>query len=199
MMNAPDKLTSLTLLERVRARDEEAWRRLLALYGPLVLRWCARSGVTGQDADDVQQEVFQAVAAGLEGFRREREADSFRGWLGGITRNKVLDHFRRRQKHPEAQGGTEAQLQLGQLAEQEQVEDDPADLSDLYHRALQLVRNDFEPRTWEAFWRAAVEGQRPDLIAADLGVTPAAVRKAKSRVLHRLREELGELLPAAPQ
>jgi DNA-directed RNA polymerase specialized sigma24 family protein len=66
-------------------------------------------------------------------------------------------------------------------------------------RALQLERNDFEPRTWEAFWRAAVEGQRPDLIAADLGAMPAAVRKAKSRVLHRLREELGELLPAAPK
>lgn len=196
-MNASDKLTSLTLLERVRGRDEDAWRRLVSLYGPLVLRWCSRSGVTGLDADDVQQEVFQAIATGLESFRRDREGDSFRGWLRGITRNKVHDHFRRRAKHPEAQGGADAHLQLGQVADQEWPEDEAADLSDLYQRALELVRSDFEPRTWEAFWRAAVEGQRPDLIAAELGVSSAAVRKAKSRVLRRLREELGELLPAA--
>ena len=39
-----------------------------------------------------------------------------------------------------------------------------------------------------------VDGQMPADIAADLGVTPAAVRKAKSRVLHRLRQEIGDLI-----
>ncbi len=73
-------------------------------------------------------------------------------------------------------------------------EDSADDLSGLYRRALELVRAEFEERTWEAFWRAAVEGQPPDLIARDLGVTPAAVRKAKSRVLHRLRQEVGDLI-----
>ena len=64
----------------------------------------------------------------------------------------------------------------------------------LLRRALELIRGEFEGRTWEAFWRAAVEGQSPDLIAADMGVTPAAVRKAKSRVLLRLRQEIGDLI-----
>jgi RNA polymerase sigma-70 factor (ECF subfamily) len=41
---------------------------------------------------------------------------------------------------------------------------------------------------------AAVEGQAPAEIAADLGMTAAAVRKAKSRVLLRLREEIGDLI-----
>ncbi|HVA51598.1 MAG TPA: RNA polymerase sigma factor [Pirellulales bacterium] len=195
-MNPPDKQTSLTLLGRVRDGDEEAWRRLVHLYGPLVARWCGHRGVTGQDADDIQQEVFQAVATGLEGFRRDRPGDTFRGWLRGVTRNKLLDHFRRRGKDPQAQGGTEAHLQLQQVAEQEWPDDTAEELSGVYHRALELVQGEFEQRTWEAFWRAAVEGQSPALIAADLGVTPAAVRKAKSRVLHRLREELGELLPS---
>lgn len=194
-MNPPDKLTSLTLLQRVRDRDEEAWRRLMHLYGPLVLRWCGHGGVVGQDADDVQQEVFQAVATGLDSFRRDREGDTFRGWLRGITRNKVLDHYRRRERIPEAQGGTDAYRQLQSLADQAWPDDTGDDLDGVYHRALELVKGEFEERTWDAFWRAAVEGQSPDLIAADLGVTAAAVRKAKSRVLHRLREELGELLP----
>jgi RNA polymerase sigma-70 factor (ECF subfamily) len=56
------------------------------------------------------------------------------------------------------------------------------------------VRDEFEERTWQAFWLTAVEGRPADDVAADLGVSAAAVRKAKSRVLHRLKEELGELL-----
>jgi RNA polymerase sigma-70 factor (ECF subfamily) len=193
-MNPPEKSTSLTLLERVRDRNDEAWERLLRLYGPLVERWCAHWGIRGQDADDVRQEVFQAVAMNLDGFRRERTGDTFRGWLRIITRNKLIDHSRRRERQPEAQGGTEAQRQMQQLAQQELPEDSADDLGGLYHRALELVRAEFETRTWEAFWRCAVDGQPPDLIAKDLGVTPAAVRKAKSRVLLRLRQEIGDLI-----
>jgi RNA polymerase sigma-70 factor (ECF subfamily) len=189
-----DNSTSPTLLDRVRSRDETAWANLLRLYGPLVERWCGHWGVRGADVEDVRQDVFQAVAAGLDSFRRERTGDTFRGWLRVITRNKLIDHSRRRQRHPEAQGGSEAHLQLQQVAEQQLPEDSQEDLSGLYHRALELVRGEFEVRTWEAFWRAAVEGQTPAVIAADLGVTPAAVRKAKSRVLLRLRQEIGDLI-----
>jgi RNA polymerase sigma-70 factor (ECF subfamily) len=193
-MAAPNESTSVSLLERVRDRDAQAWRRLLHLYTPLIARWCSYRGVFGQDADDVQQEVFQAVAMGLDGFHRNQQGDTFRGWLRGITRHKLLDHFRRRQKQPEAQGGTDAQRQMQQLADQDLPEDSADDLSSLYHRGLELVRAEFEERTWQAFWRAAVDGHSPAVIGADLGVTPAAVRKAKSRVLHRLREEVGDLI-----
>jgi RNA polymerase sigma-70 factor, ECF subfamily len=192
-MATPDKTTSVTLLERVRDRDEEAWRRLLFLYGPLIARWCSHWGVRDQDAADIQQEVFLAVAAGVDAFRRDRPGDTFRGWLRGITRNKLLDRYRRR-SGPEAQGGTESHLLLQQVPEPELPDDAEEDVQGLYHRALELVRGEFESRTWEAFWRAAVDGHAPADIAADLGVTPAAVRKAKSRVLHRLRQELGELI-----
>ena len=48
-------------------------------------------------------------------------------------------------------------------------------------------------RTWQAFWRTAVEGQAPKNVAAELGVRPDAVRMAKSRVLRRLRDELPDL------
>ena len=50
------------------------------------------------------------------------------------------------------------------------------------------------------FWLTAVEDRKPADVAARFGVTPAAVRKAKLRVLRRLREEIGDLLDwsAAP-
>jgi RNA polymerase sigma-70 factor (ECF subfamily) len=93
-----------------------------------------------------------------------------------------------------AQGGTDAHRQFQRVAEQELPDDSAEDLSGLYHRGLELVRGEFEEKTWQACWRVAVDGQSPAVIAADLGVTPAAVRKAKSRVLHRLREEIGDLI-----
>jgi RNA polymerase sigma-70 factor (ECF subfamily) len=193
-MGPADRSTSLTLLQRIRERDQEAWRRLLHLYAPLVASWCASKGIRDQDADDVQQEVFRAVATSLDNFRRDRPGDTFRGWLRGITRNKLTDHFRSRQTRPEARGGTDAHQLLQQVPEAELHEDSDQELSGLYRRALELVRCEFEDRTWTAFWRAAVECQDVTDIAADLGVTPAAVRKAKSRVLHRLRQEIGDVI-----
>jgi RNA polymerase sigma-70 factor (ECF subfamily) len=189
-----DKTTSRTLLERARNNDEDAWCRLVNLYAPLVAHWCSHGGVRGADADDIQQQVFQAVVRNLEDFRRDRPGDTFRGWLRIITRNKLLDYFRRQENQPQALGGTDAHRQMQQVADYELPEDDNEDLGGLYHRALELVRNEFENRTWQAFWKVAVEGQTAGDVAAELEMTPTAVRKAKSRVLLRLRQEIGDLI-----
>jgi RNA polymerase sigma-70 factor, ECF subfamily len=190
-----ERTTSLTLLQRARARDQTAWGRLLDLYKPLVHYWCQQWGVRGADADDIQQEVFQAVAAGLADFSHDRAGATFRGWLRGITRHKLLDYFRREGSRPVAHGGTDAQLLLGQIPNPDTpLPDAPAAvLLGLYHRALQLLQTDFEQHTWQAFWRTAVDGVPVAEIAAELAMTPAAVRKAKSRVLRRLREEIGDV------
>jgi RNA polymerase sigma-70 factor, ECF subfamily len=191
-----DRPTSRTLLERVRSHDQLAWHRLVNLYAPLVGYWCRRWGLRGADVDDVRQDVFGALATALPSFRTDQPNASFRGWLRGITRHKLLEHQRRHGRHPQAQGGTAAQFQFAAVPDAtDPTEDDPPEeLSDLYHRALELVRSEFEVKTWQMFWRAAVENHPVDLIAADEGVSAAAVRKAKSRVLRRLKAEVGDLL-----
>jgi RNA polymerase sigma-70 factor (ECF subfamily) len=194
----PSSISS-TLLERVRARRPEAWERLVDLYGPVVYHWCRRSGLGPEDAADVVQEVFTAVAVHVAEFRRDRPSDSFGAWLRTITRNKVRDHYRRRQGRPEAPGGTEAHEQLAEIGDPAEPSDPSAAGDDglgawLSRRGLDLVRAEFENRTWEAFWRTAVEGHAPAHVAEDLGMSVQAVYKAKSRVLRRLRQELDELL-----
>ena len=42
--------------------------------------------------------------------------------------------------------------------------------------------------------RRSVEGQAPADVAARFGVSPNAIRLSKSRVLHRLKEQFGELI-----
>jgi RNA polymerase sigma-70 factor (ECF subfamily) len=198
----PSTSTSRSLLDRVRADDPAAWDRLVALYAPLVLHWCRRWALREPDAADVFQEVFRAVARHVRGFRKDRPGDTFRGWLRAITRNKVRDHFRALLQEPQGAGGSEAQARLAQLPapdppEEESAEERSADEraeSALVHRALEMIRPEFEERTWQAFWRTAVDGRAPRDVAAELAMSPGAVRVAKCRVLHRLREELGDVL-----
>lgn len=64
----------------------------------------------------------------------------------------------------------------------------------MWRRALELVRQEFEERTFEMFWLTAIENRSPRAVAADKDVSPAAVRMAKSRILRRLKEEFGELI-----
>ena len=64
--------TSLSLLQRLKDQDSEVWGRLVDLYGPLVFLWCRRLGLNREDAKDVAQEVWVAVAANIGSFRRQR-------------------------------------------------------------------------------------------------------------------------------
>lgn len=185
----------MTLLQRLRAREQDAWSRMLHLYTPLVRGWCCHQGVQGADADDVAQEVFQAVATGLKQFQKDRPGDTFRGWLRGITRHKLVDLFRRKSTQPQGEGGTAAGQQLQQVPQPEVTlpEDTPNEVAELYRRAVELVQTEFESNTWRAFWRTAVDGQPPADVAHELGMSAAAVRMAKSRVLHRLKQEIGDV------
>jgi RNA polymerase sigma-70 factor (ECF subfamily) len=181
----------------VQAQRPEAWQRLADLYGPVVYRWCRQSGVEREEAADLVQEVFSAVAIAVPSFRRDAPSGSFRAWLAGITRHKIADYYRRRQNRPVARGGTDAHEQMMQVSEPvEKTESTFTDEADslIYRRAIDLVRAEFENRTWEAFWKTTVDGRPPRDVADDLGMTVLAVYKAKSRVLRRLRQELGGLV-----
>ena len=116
-MDPQQRSTSVTLLERLRANEPDAWRAMVHLYTPLVYHWCARGGLRGADVEDVAQEVFRAGAASMDRFRREREGDTFRGWLRGITRNIIREHYRRRGRQPQAAGGTDAFQKLQEVAD----------------------------------------------------------------------------------
>lgn len=191
--------TSRSLLVRLQENEAEAWDRLVALYTPLVYFWCKKLDLPEQDTADVIQDVFKTVAVNIGKFRKDRPQDTFRGWLRTITRSRTIDHFRRQAKQPNAPGGSVAQRCLAEIpASPEDDEVDPKEDEQidnaLFLRALELIRKDFQETTWQAFWRVVVDGMAPKDVAEELAMRPGTVRVAKSRVLHRLRSELGELM-----
>lgn len=188
--------TSVSLLVRVKARDPEAWQRLVALYGPLVLRWARTYLPTQADAEDVVQEVFRSVFLGIDRFRKERPTDRFRSWLWSIMRRRVVDHYRRNEGEIRAAGGDDATAAL--LNVRDVPLDDPEEeasfVSEVILRALELVRAEFEERTWQACWRTTVDGESAADVGAALGMSTGAVYIARSRVLKRLKGELEGLI-----
>jgi RNA polymerase sigma-70 factor (ECF subfamily) len=191
--------TSSSLIQRIKAQDADAWTKLVRLYGPLADFWLGREGLEGADVEDVFQDVFATVARGIADFRKDRPGDTFRGWLRTIVHSRAVDHFRRSRGRLQAVGGSEFQQRLQNIqAPASSGADGPEEarqIQEVRLRALELIRPQFEPRTWEAFWRVTVEGHTTADVARDQGITPSAVRLAKSRVLRRLREELGDLEP----
>jgi RNA polymerase sigma-70 factor (ECF subfamily) len=190
--------TSSSLLQRVKQHEAAAWDRMVHLYSPLIYDWCRQQGLQPADAADISQEVFRAVARTVARFRRERPGDSFRGWLWTVTRNKIRDFFRAKGHQEEVIGETGMFQHLNQIPECEPdlaSDSTPSEITNNpVGRAIELMRAEFEERTWQAFWRVTVDQCLTADVAEELGISVNAVRKAKSRVLRRMREEFGDLL-----
>jgi RNA polymerase sigma-70 factor (ECF subfamily) len=185
---------SSSLLDRIQQMQPDAWAQVVTVFSPIVYRWCRQSGLPAHDATDVVQEVFSNVARGIGRFQRRKAEGSFRSWLATVTRNCVRDHHRRQIRQPQAAGGTAALMQMNQLQESLDHSISEANLNEsLPRRVLDLVESEFEPTTWQAFWLMTVEGVSAAEVAQRLQLNVASVYQAKSRVLRRFRQRLGEL------
>ncbi len=183
--------TSLTLLAKMSLRDQEAWVRFVRLYGPLVYTWARNAGLQPTDVADLTQEVFQVVDRRLHTFDFVRKpCGAFRSWLWGITRLRILDHFRRRGREVVGTGGPHSEQRFLQISDQisEPTSIDGNTVEDLLiSSAVRIVKADSEASTWNAFWRMAVLGHSAQEIETDLGMTAKAVRQAKFRITKKLR------------
>ena len=183
--------TSQSLLVGLRLGDPQAWQKLVSLYRPLIYYWCRQADIAPNDTADIVQEVFRKVHGAIAKFRRDREGDTFRGWLRMLTRNTIIDHGRR--TPPAPRGGTTAHEQLQQIADSEWTDaDEERAYSDLMQRALEAIRPAYSERVWRAFELTVIHERPAHDVAQELGISYDAVRQAKSRILRRLREELGD-------
>jgi RNA polymerase sigma-70 factor (ECF subfamily) len=187
--------TSRTLLERLKdQRDAQAWQVWTSAYEPWLRGWLARHGLQSADVDDVLQDVLAAVWRGIPQFVHNGRRGSFRAWLRGVLANKVSDFFR--QNRPREERSPEWLAQLADPASELSRQWDQEHNQQLIRRLLGVIQADFEPRTWEAFRLLILEDRPAAEVAQVCGMSLGAVYTVKSRVLARLREELGGLVEA---
>lgn len=194
-MSRTESSTSVSLLDSVRRGDQEAWSRFAAIYVPLVYQWARQARLQEDDARDVSQEVFLSVIKNLPGFRAEEPGQSLRAWLRTITKNAVIDLFRRKKRQNEESWVSRADLEWLDEEDEEAVREREEERKLLLRRAFEVVKVDFEPVTWQMFWQVTVEELPAAEVAAQRGVSAWAVYKARSRVLSRVREALADFFP----
>ena len=81
------------LLRRCMAGDAAAWEEIVQRYHRRIYNICYRFAGSGDDAQDLTQDVFIKMYKTLDTYDVERGA--FMTWVTTITRNLLVDHFRK--------------------------------------------------------------------------------------------------------
>lgn len=82
-----------SLVARCLRGDETAWEDLIRANTRKVYALCYRFTGSGSEAQDLTQEVFLRVFKTIKSFRSDE--GSFSTWLSRVTRNLLIDHYRR--------------------------------------------------------------------------------------------------------
>jgi RNA polymerase sigma-70 factor (ECF subfamily) len=183
--------TRASLLLRLRdPRDGAAWEEFVRLYAPLVYGYLRKQGLQDADAADLSQQVLGAVAGAVGRLEYDPGRGAFRNWLFTIVRRKLADWRAAERNRVRGSGDAAVHAVLEQVVAPPGLDADwEAEWKrQVFVRACERVRGEVSAATWQAFWRTAVEGRPGKQVAADLGLTVAAVYHARSRVLARLRE-----------
>ncbi len=88
-----DAQVAALLVRRCVAGDAVAWEEIVQRYNRRIYNICYRFAGSADDAQDLTQEVFIKMYRTLKTYDVERGA--FMTWVTTITRNLLVDHFRK--------------------------------------------------------------------------------------------------------
>lgn len=187
MDNLPE--TDLSLIAQLRdPENHAAWESFLRLYEPVVFRLARRKGLQDADAQDVCQRVTVSLMHAISGWQ-PIPGKPFRMWLGTIARNAICNALTRRPRDV-GSGSSGVEELLYQVVEQTE-ESDAFRLElrrSFFRQAMEVVRPEFAPATWELFWETEIANRSPSDVASAFGKSVGSVYVARCRVIKRLRE-----------
>lgn len=180
--------TSHSILRAAVEGDGESWSRIAYIYAPLIAKWGRNRGIPRTEIEDYVQMVFASLVVSISSY--DREVAPFRAWLKTICERRIVDYFRK------ASPATPLGDKTAEVPSWEEPDSDEWEQSKamIFVRACEMIRTEFAERTYEMFSMTAIRGRETAEVAQIMGVTSAAVRKAKSRVVTRLREVLADEL-----
>lgn len=175
------------VISRCLSGDNAAWEDIVKLHTKRVYNFCYRFTGSWHDAEDLTQEVFMRVYKTLKSYNAQE--GSFSTWLMSVTRNLLVDHYRKHKK------------EAGDVALEEvfeTVENNPSRTKTAVDQIstgdkIEIVRwglSRLSPDLREAVVLRDCEDMRYDEIAAVLRVPEGTV---KSRI-NRGRIELARIL-----
>lgn len=185
---------AMPLLPRIAAGDERAVRECVARYGALVWSLVRRWSPDGQEAEDAVQDVFIDLWRSAARFDATRATEP--GWVAMVTRRRLIDRMRKRQRLPE----------LESIADEINVADERAeDVAHDMDRAARVdqaraVLNELPVAQRRMLELSLLEGKTHDEIARETDTPLGTVKSHIRRGLKRARDLLqGAAMTAAEE
>jgi len=175
------------LVSRCLAGDESAWEELVKTHTRRVYGICLRFTGKDSEAQDLTQDVFLRVFRTVRSFRSGE--GSFTVWLTRLTRNLLIDHYRRTKKD-RITDSIENQLPMIEESARAETRADSALAGREASEALEAALGRLSPELRETIILRDLEEMEYREIAQALGVPEGTV---KSR-LNRGRAELARVL-----
>ena len=202
--------TRMSLIDRLSDwEDQRTWDEFYQTYWRLIYSVSLKAGLGADEAMDVVQETVLTIAKQWRtGGKYDPGKGSFKTWLLNITRWRIADQYRKKQRNPAAmnQGGGSrgADGELRSTATIERLEDDDGDVlerlwdiewkSNLSRVALDKVKHKVSPKQYQIFDAYVLKDWEASRVKSELGVSMAQVYLAKHRVGGLVKKEIGALL-----
>jgi RNA polymerase sigma-70 factor (ECF subfamily) len=204
MAETTDELipTRATLILRLKDwQDQASWQDFFDTYWKLIHGVAVKGGLTPAEAQDVVQEIMIAVAKQIPTFQYDPSIGSFKGWLLNMTRWRIADQIRRRNKElldvlPDIRQDEETQVINRQA--------DPfiQNLDDLWNEeweknllaaAITKVKRKLDPLKYQIFDFYVNKGWPPGKVADAFEVPVEQVYMIKHRVTDLIKAEVKRL------
>ena len=177
-----------SLVTRCLRGDETAWEELVRIHTRKVYGLCYRFTGSGSEAQDLTQEVFLRVFRTVKTFRSSE--GSFATWLARVTRNLLIDHYRRTRQERVTDSIEEQLPMIEEAGAGAAPRPDQSVAGREASEILQATLQKLSPDLREAVILRDLQEMEYREIADVLGIPEGTV---KSRI-NRGRAELGRLL-----
>jgi RNA polymerase sigma factor (sigma-70 family) len=198
--------TRRSLLNRLKNwEDQQSWQEFFDTYWRLIYGFARKSGLSDAEAQDVVQETIMAVARKMQEFRYDPSVGSFKSWLLHTTQWRIQDHYRKRQRLPEAvplvsdTTRTATGERMADPAEPElQARWDAEWRENQLGVALERVRRNVDARQFQAFDLYVLRKWPVSKVAQSLGISAGRIYLAKHRIGALLKKEVQRLERSVP-
>ena len=194
--------TRSSLINRLKATiNGESWEVFFNTYWELIYNVARRKGLSEADSQDIVQETILKVHKSLDRFQYNRERGSFKGWLCTITRTRLIEHYKKKQRQPPTQQPREDEDDpLVNLADPQGPELDRIWSEEwsrsLIQRSLTFLKQQVSLKQYQIFKCHCIDEWTVKEVCDALNVNAAQVYMAKQRVgkifaakLERLKQE----------
>ncbi|HET6408997.1 MAG TPA: sigma-70 family RNA polymerase sigma factor [Chthoniobacteraceae bacterium] len=184
---APGEQSDEQLMERIKARDEQALSNLYRRHQPLLRTVIGRVLNNDWDVDDLLQEVFLEIWRQAEHYCEEK--GKALGWVVTLARRRAIDRVRKKQAYSRAQERYRVELERDPESFSGNDVDSEAATSEA-HTIFQQVMSNLPTAQREALYLSFYRGLSQREIAASTGIPLGTIKTRLELAIRKVRSSI---------